>query len=113
MDRDPVGVSRHPAVPLHAAAADGELFNVTLILGDHPAGLDARRARAHGPRRRHAHGAGGVQQHLLHIADAQHAKEVEQRERLDALVRQLEDQNKSCWKRSACARRWSASRATT
>jgi signal transduction histidine kinase/DNA-binding response OmpR family regulator len=28
-----------------------------------------------------------------HIADAQHAKEVEQRERLDALVRQLEDQN--------------------
>lgn len=30
-----------------------------------------------------------------HIADAQHAKEVEQRERLDALVRQLEDQNKT------------------
>jgi signal transduction histidine kinase/ActR/RegA family two-component response regulator/HPt (histidine-containing phosphotransfer) domain-containing protein len=30
-----------------------------------------------------------------HIAEAQHAKEAEQRERLDALVRQLEDQNKA------------------
>ena len=30
-----------------------------------------------------------------HIADTQHAKEVEQRERLDTLVRQLEDQNQA------------------
>jgi signal transduction histidine kinase/DNA-binding NarL/FixJ family response regulator len=30
-----------------------------------------------------------------HIADAQHAKEAEQRERLDTLVRQLEEQNKA------------------
>ncbi len=48
-----------------------------------------------------------------HIADTQQAKEAEQREHLDALVRQLEDQNKALRDAFACARRWSASPATT
>jgi hypothetical protein len=64
-DRHPVGLPRHPAVPLHAAAPAGQRLQRHAGAAHPPHGLDAPGPPAHRAGRRHAGAAGDLQQHLL------------------------------------------------